>query len=418
MALRKRCSSDEPATLAGGSLNPLHCSKSPRCDHHWHYDFTVNGRRYRNTTDTADKQRARDIEATERTRILEGLHGIRRQPDITFRAFSDTYLRDHADLHKRSADRDREILKTLHRAFGSLILHEITAHRIEQFKRERLAGKWRGKGYTSAPKPLKPATVNRELDCLKSVLSKAVEWGKLIASPARGVKRLRVDNRRTRILTADEQRRILEAAPRKMRAFVTLALITGARAGELLGLRWEHVADGALTLLYTKNGRPRRIPLSPAAETVLGALPRVPGRPYVFTNPRTRDQYTVNGALHVFRRAVIRAGILTGDVTLHTLRHTAISRMVEGGYNDYTVMAISGHSSTRMLERYTHPTEQAKTDALASFRLSPVTTASQSPTATDDELRDLKELLEESGGRHEARTRDLRVANAALSQLS
>ena len=39
-------------------------------------------------------------------------------------------------------------------AFGSLILHEITPHRIEQFKRDRLAGKWRGKGYTSAPKPV------------------------------------------------------------------------------------------------------------------------------------------------------------------------------------------------------------------------------------------------------------------------
>ena len=57
--------------------------------------------------------------------------------------------------------------------------------------------------HTSAPKPIKPGTVNRELDCLRAVLSKAVEWGKLIDSPARGVKRLKVDNRRTRILTED-----------------------------------------------------------------------------------------------------------------------------------------------------------------------------------------------------------------------
>ena len=71
---------------------------------------------------------------------------------------------DCAEQHKRSVDRDREILKVLNRAFGSLILHEITAHRIEQFKRERLAGKWRGHGYKSAGKPIQPATVNRELD--------------------------------------------------------------------------------------------------------------------------------------------------------------------------------------------------------------------------------------------------------------
>ena len=76
--------------------------------------------------------------------MLEGRHGIRQQPDITFKAFAEIYISDHAELHKRSVERDREILKVLNRAFGSLILHEITAHLIEQFKRERLAGKWRG----------------------------------------------------------------------------------------------------------------------------------------------------------------------------------------------------------------------------------------------------------------------------------
>ena len=394
MSLRKRCNRSEPATLADGSPNPLHCPASPRCDHHWHYDFQINHARHRNTTDTADKHKARDIESKERSRILDGKHGIRRQPDITFRAFALIYLRDHADLHKKSADRDREILKTLNRAFGSLILHEITAHRIEQFKRDRLAGKWRAHGQKGSPKPLKPGTVNRELDTLKSILSKAVEWGKLLHSPAAGIKRLKVENRRTRILTPDEQHRLLESAPSKMRKVIALALITGARVGELLALRWEHVDEGALTFLETKNGQPRRLPLSPAAAAVLGELPRVPGRPYVFTNPKTGDRYTVNGALHVFRRAVERAGIRTGDVTLHTLRHTAISRMVAKGYDDYTVMAVSGHSSTRMLARYTHPTEERKADAIGSFELSRrVTTASQSPETPSDELQELKDLL-------------------------
>jgi integrase len=66
----------------------------------------------------------------------------------------------------------------------------------------------------------------------------------------------------------------------------------------------------------------------------------------------------------VFDRAVRRAGIATGDVTLHTVRHTALSRMIASGYDDYTAMSISGHSSTRMLERYTHPTEKRKIAAL------------------------------------------------------
>lgn len=53
----------------------------------------------------------------------------------------------------------------------------------------------------------------------------------------------------------------------------------------------------------------------------------------------------------------MRAGILTGDVTLHILRHTALSRMVAAGHDDYTVMALSGHSSTRMLGAL-HPSQR------------------------------------------------------------
>jgi hypothetical protein len=70
-------------------------------------------------------------------------------------------------------------------------------------------------------------------------------------------------------------------------------------------------------------------------------------------------------------------------------------------------MALSGHSSTRMLERYTHPTMARKVDALETF--SPMgRTWVESP----------EEAEKSSGGRQEARTPDLRVANAALSQLS
>src|ERR1700681_3867494 len=118
MSLRKRCSRTEPTTLKDGSPNALHCAQSPRCDHFWHYDFRVNGRRYRASTETADKHKARDVEAKERSRILDGRHGIRRQPDITLRSFTETYLKDHAEIHKRSVERDRQIIHVLNRSFG------------------------------------------------------------------------------------------------------------------------------------------------------------------------------------------------------------------------------------------------------------------------------------------------------------
>jgi len=409
MSLRKRCSRSAPAS------SPFFCGGSPKCEHPWHYDFRVNGRRHRSSTDTADKHRARDIEARERARILDGRHGIRRQPDITFREFAATYLSDYAIPNKRSAGRDEEIVKVLNRAFGAVLLHEVTAHRIEQFKRERLAGKWRSHGYTGPAKSIQAGTVNRELDTLRSIFSKAVEWRKLQEHPMGAVRRFKVDNRRTRILTEVEQLALLAACPKKLGRMVRLALITGARIGELLAVTWADIGEDELTFVETKNGRSRRLPLSAAIRAVLATCPRRPGHDgVVFLNAVTGKPYTVNGVAHVFRRALTRAGIVTDDVTLHTLRHTALSRMIASGIDQFTVMAISGHSSTRMLERYTHPTDTRKLDALTLGGHILVTTDS-SRSETENESA---ELLKNFGGRREARTRDLRVANAALSQLS
>ena len=79
---------------------------------------------------------------------------------------------------------------------------------------------------------------------------------------------------------------------------------------------------------------------------------------YVFTNSRTRERYTPNGVRHTFRRAVRRAKLVNPEqITPHTLRHTALSRMIAERHSDHTVMAISGHRSTRMLQRYIHRAE-------------------------------------------------------------
>ena len=145
---------------------------------------------------------------------------------------------------------------------------------------------------------------------------------------------------------------------------------------------------------------------------MLAAQPHVYA--WVFTNSRTGQPF--KSVRQVFDRAVTRAGIKTGDVTLHTLRHTALSRMIATGYDDYTVMEISGHSSTRMLARYTHPTEGRKIGALDLPFL--VTNRSQRENDEDATAKEIAELLSKSGGPQEDRTPDLRIANAALSQLS
>jgi hypothetical protein len=149
---------------------------------------------------------------------------------------------------------------------------------------------------------------------------------------------------------------------------------------------------------------------------VLAAQPRI--HPWVFTNAKTEEPY--KSVRKVFEAAVGRAGIATRDITLHTLRHTALSRMIASGFDTFTVMSISGHSSTRMLERYTHPTEARKVGALDLPWM--VTTRSQNDErrrrASLQRRLKSAELLKEFGGPQEDRTVDLRIANASGSRWS
>jgi hypothetical protein len=92
--------------------------------------------------------------------------------------------------------------------------------------------------------------------------------------------------------------------------------------------------------------------------------------------------------------------------------------MIASGYDDYIVMAISGHSSTRMLARYSHPTEERKIDALD--LPSVVTNRAQSDNPADEAsstAAEINNLLKEIGGRQGDRTPDLCIANASGAKL-
>ncbi len=111
-------------------------------------------------------------------------------------------------------------------------------------------------------------------------------------------------------------------------------------------MRWEHLDRKAKVLLIpeTKNGTPRRVPLSTAALGVLDGLPRrLDGRVWGM-RPDSISQ--------AFERVCGAAGI--EGLTFHDLRHEATSRLFEKGLNLMQVAAITGHKTLQMLKRYTH----------------------------------------------------------------
>ena len=150
-------------------------------------------------------------------------------------------------------------------------LREITPQRVEEFRTKRLkAG-------------VRKSTVNRNVAVLKRLLTVAVDWDLLRENPVRRVKQYREENQRLRFLSHEEAKRLVAACRRSrnplLAPLVVLALNTGARKGELLGLRWADVSFEARTLSFpkTKNGERRDLPLNKAATATLRSLHRRTG---------------------------------------------------------------------------------------------------------------------------------------------
>jgi integrase len=109
-----------------------------------------------------------------------------------------------------------------------------------------------------------PGSIVKELNVLKHLLGLAVEWELIPANPAHGIKPPRVPAGRVRYLQPTELRAVLEACPEWLRPIAGLAVATGMRRGEVLGLRWLDIdfKGGRIMLPQTKNGDGRIVYLN------------------------------------------------------------------------------------------------------------------------------------------------------------
>ena len=200
--------------------------------------------------------------------------------------------------------------------------------------------------------------VIRDLSLLSSVINHARrEWGVTVNNPCLLVKKPPTPAGRTRVLSAEEEGRLLDAVVPtgrrnpEMLPLVQLALQTAMRRGELLALRWEHIDLEAQTayLPTSKNGHPRLVPLSSTAVAVLASMQRLAeGQVFSIAAQTTAAAFT---------RATVRASIK--GLRFHDLRHTATSRMADKLPNVIELAAVTGHRSIQMLKRYYHPNASA-----------------------------------------------------------
>ena len=206
------------------------------------------------------------------------------------------------------------------------------------------------------------SSINRFLAALSAVFSFALEHGVIADHPMKAgkVKKLPENAGRQRTLTTDEERRLLDAAAASewpmMPLFVLMLMTTAARRSEVNGLRWSDVhLDQKIALLPTsKNGEPRALPLVPEVRDALAAAHarRPEGCEFVFFDPRNpKRTKTVDSAWKACRRA---AGLQGTGVVLHSLRHTAVTKMVRSGASLAQVARVSGHRTLSQLKRYEH----------------------------------------------------------------
>ena len=239
-------------------------------------------------------------------------------------------------------------------------------------------------------------TVQKELNCLKHMLNLAIEWEIIPYSPARGVKSPRVPAGRVRYLQPSELRAVLTACREWLRPVVALAVLTGMRRGEILGLRWLDVdlPNERILLPQTKNGEGRIVYLNRSAAGVLRGL-RL-SREAKSTDRLFPDVTPSQVSVH-FVRVCRRLKIF--DFRFHDLRHTAASWLRMQGADIHTVAQLLGHKDLRMAARYQHLSPAFLADAVG--RLDDVFGLGQEqpPNVTGHSLQSLSAYI--SGAEHQ-----------------
>lgn len=321
----------------------------------WWISFVHNGKRYRRSTETADKKLAQRIQDKVKGEVaeekwFETLPG----EEKTFRELMGKYLKEHASK-KASAKNFFGYSKNLISFFGDSLLTEITPRVISQYKIKR----W-GDG-------VKPASINRELATMKKAFNLAMkEWEWVRENPVMKVSMEVENNKRDRWLTEDEEERLLGVCPDWLQELVVFALNTGMRLSEILGLNWKEVDlfRRTVTVIKSKNGEKRTIPIN---ETVFGMLRekiriRSIKTSLVFPS-RVQTIISKCNVARAFRNAVKKAQIK--DFRFHDLRHCFGTKLVQSGVDLYKVQNLLDHKTPAMTQRYAHHYPESLRDAVS-----------------------------------------------------
>jgi integrase len=346
----------------------------------WWFEFTFRGQRIRESTKSKSKQLAEKAERKRHTDLEEGSNNVRQKTDRykLFSVAAKAWLTANESSWSTSNRRiEGYNVDHLLPHFGKKLLVDIAADDITEYQAAR---KRKGAG---------PRTINMEVGSLRAILRKARLWADLQPD----VKMLAARGEVGRALSTDEQSRLFAACKasrsRSLYPAVQVSLHTGLRNAELRNLRWLNVdlIEGEITVGKSKTaaGEGRKVPLSDVALDCLkewrSQFPDAQPAHYVFPSEKVglngEDghqtgklvSYDVDPTKPIGSWKVAwttAREVAKVQCRWHDMRHSFISTLGESAEaSDTEIMALAGHVSKKMLERYSHARNERKRAAIA-----------------------------------------------------
>ena len=321
----------------------------------WWMAYTVKSGQRCESTKTPSKELAKKILKQREAEIVLGRFQVGWPGErVTFAELCEEFSRSHSStLSVKSQENHQIFLKNLRVYFGDRKLTEIDERAVVEYRnyRRRQPLKWNPK------RTVKGATVNRELACLHCIFQFALKRKYIAENPTSDVKHFneRQERPSKRMLTVDDEHRILEAAPPHLRVAIVLLVQTGGRTySEGLSLRWDQV-DLVHSVIHpgssvktTDSAQP--LPLSRLASDVLKEWKKEqsPDSPYVFPSPRKAGK-PIRSVKRAWRTALKNAGVTYFPI--YTLRHVFCTRL-SWVAPDAVVQRAMRHSSPETKRHY------------------------------------------------------------------
>jgi integrase len=231
--------------------------------------------------------------------------------------------------------------------FKNMSLLKISSFEIELFKKLR-----REQGVSIA-------TVNRELSVLSHLLNRAVEWCWIDHKPC-NIKKFKEEQSKVAYLTTEQIKCLIKTASEDYNLyiypFIVIGLETSMRRMEILSIKLENIDIERQVIFIPKaKAGARQQPITKhLAEFLKPYLKNVSqDQIWLFPSEASKTGHAMN-IEKPFRRVVKNAGLDVKKVNRHTLRHTAITHLVQAGVDLPTVQRISGHKTLQMVVRYSH----------------------------------------------------------------